>query len=289
MKMTLGEKIFQIFDILLMVLLTIVTLYPLWYILVASFSDNTAVLAAKGMMLWPKGFTTAAYKEVLKFSSVWKGYQNTLIIVFGGTAVNMVLTILGGYVISRKYLYWNKYISYMVVFTMYFSGGMIPLYFVVKNLNIYNSLWALILPHAISTYNMIIMRTAFASVPDALEESAKIDGARHLTILTKIMLPTVMPTLAVLILYYAVAHWNSWFSAMIYLKDRSKFPLQLILREILLFNTQSDNVDSAMDRQEIGETIQYSVIIIATLPILCIYPFLQKYFEKGVMLGAVKG
>jgi len=289
MKMTLGEKIFQVFDVLLMILLTLVTLYPLWYILVASFSDNTAVLAAKGMMMLPKNFTTAAYKEVLKFSSVWKGYQNTLIIVIGGTALNMVLTILGGYVLSRKYLYWNKYVSYFVVFTMYFSGGMIPLYFVVKNLHIYNTLWALLLPHAISTYNMIIMRTAFASVPDALEESAKIDGARHLTILMKIMLPTVMPTLAVLLLYYAVAHWNSWFSAMIYLKDRNKFPLQLILREILLFNTQSDNMDSAMEREAIGETIQYSVIIIATVPVLCIYPFLQKYFEKGVMIGAVKG
>ena len=289
MKMTLGEKIFQVFDVLLMILLTLVTLYPLWYILVASFSDNTAVLAAKGMMMLPKNFTTAAYKEVLKFSSVWKGYQNTLIIVIGGTALNMVLTILGGYVLSRKYLYWNKYVSYFVVFTMYFSGGMIPLYFVVKNLHIYNTLWALLLPHAISTYNMIIMKAAFSAIPDSVEEAARIDGAKHFTILFKIMFPLCLPTIAVLILYYGVGHWNGWFEAMIYLKDREKFPLQLVLREIILNNNMQDNISGGMDRKQIGETIQYAVIVVATMPILCIYPFLQRYFTKGVMIGAVKG
>lgn len=289
-KLTTPQKIFNIFNSLLMILLVVITLYPLWFVMVASFSDNTAVIKSGGFMLWFKNFTPAAYKEVLKFSSVWKGYRNTIFVVLVGTTLNIIMTAIGGYFLSRKNVLLQKYFAIAVVITMYFQGGMIPRYFVVKNLGLYNSLFSIIFPVLVSTYNMIIMRAAFAAVPDSLEESAKIDGARHFTILFKIMFPLCMPTIAVLILYYAVGHWNGWFEAMLYLKDRDKFPLQLVLREIVLNNSgQENNMVGSMDKKEIGETIQYAVIVVATMPILCVYPFLQRYFEKGVMIGAVKG
>ena len=273
-----------------MAVLVLITLYPLWFVIVASFSDNTAVIKSGGNMLWFKQFTPIAYKEVLKFSSVWRGYRNTIFVVTVGTTLNIIMTAIGGYFLSRKNVMFQKFFAVAVVITMYFQGGMIPRYFVVKNLGLYNNIFSIIIPVLVSTYNMIIMRAAFAAVPDSLEESAKIDGARHFTILFKIMFPLCMPTIAVLILYYAVGHWNGWFEAMIYLKDRDKFPLQLVLREIVLNNSaQENNMTGGMDKKEIGETIQYAVIVVATMPILCVYPFLQRYFEKGVMIGAVKG
>ena len=172
---------------------------------------------------------------------------------------------------------------------MFFSGGMIPFYFAVKNLGLDGSLWALIFPSAINTFNLIIMRVSFASIPDSLEESARMDGAGHLTMLFRIVLPVSKATLAVICLYYAVSHWNAWFHAMLFLNDREKYPLQLILREILIQNDTSSMVTESAEQGYIGETIKYAVIVIATVPILCIYPFLQKYFAKGVMIGAVKG
>lgn len=289
-KMRFSEKVFQTFNVLFLLGLLVVMLYPLWYIVVASFSNNTAVIQAKGMMIWPKEFTLAAYREVLGYKSIWTGYRNTLFVVIVGTTLSIVLTAIGGYFLSRKNVYFQKYIAVAIVFTMYFSGGIIPFYFTVQKLGLDGSLWSLILPTAISTYNLIIMRTAFANVPDALEESAKLDGARHFTILFRIMLPLCMPTIAVLILYYAVAYWNGWFNASLFLTERSTFPLQLILREILLYNTgDAASAAAAVDKEDISETLQYATIIVSTLPILCVYPFLQKYFAKGVMVGAVKG
>lgn len=288
-KMTSGEKTFQVFNTLFMMLVIFITLYPLWYVLVASFSDNTEVIKAGGVLFWFKGFNVAAYKQVLKFKSVWTGYKNTLFVVGVGTTLSIILTAVGGYFLSRKNVLLQKYIAVLIVVTMYFSGGMIPRYLTVKGLGLYNSIFALILPVAINTYNLIIMKAAFSALPESLEEAAKVDGARHFTILFKIMFPLCMPTIAVLILYYAVGNWNAWFDSMIFLKDRIKFPLQLVLREIVLNNNVQDNMSEAMDRKQIGETIQYAVIVVATMPILCIYPFLQKYFEKGVMIGAVKG
>lgn len=289
-KMRFSEKVFQTFNVLFLLGLLVVMLYPLWYIVVASFSNNTAVIQAKGMMIWPKEFTLAAYREVLGYKSIWTGYRNTLFVVIVGTTLSIVLTAIGGYFLSRKNVYFQKYIAVAIVFTMYFSGGIIPFYFTVQKLGLDGSLWSLILPTAISTYNLIIMRTAFANVPDALEESAKLDGARHFTILFRIMLPLCMPTVAVLILYYAVAYWNGWFNASLFLTERSTFPLQLILREILLYNTgDAASAAAAVDKEDISETLQYATIIVSTLPILCVYPFLQKYFAKGVMVGAVKG
>ena len=203
----------------------------------------------------------------------------------------MILTLLGGYLLSRRNWMFQKVLALSVIFTMYFSGGLIPFYLTVRDLHLDNTLWSLIFPTAISTYNLIIMRTAFAAIPESLEESAKLDGASHYVILTKIMIPLVVPTIAVLVLYYGVGHWNAWFNAMIFLRDRSKYPLQLILREILIQNSLNDmTMGTGMeDREMIAETIKYAVIVVSTVPILCLYPFLQKYFVKGVMIGALKG
>lgn len=286
---TKGAKIFQIINIALTLCLVVVTLYPLWYIAVASLSNNTEVIRSGGVMFWVKGFNIAAYKEVLNYPSIWSGYRNTVFVVVVGTIISIVLTAIGGYFLSRKNVLLQKYFAIAIVITMYFSGGIIPFYFTVKGLGLAGSLWSLILPSAISTYNMIIMRTAFAAIPDSLEESAKIDGARHFIILFKIMFPLCLPTIAVLILYYGVGYWNAWFNASLFLNERGKFPLQLVLREILLYNTTGDKAAVSIDKTDISETIQYAAIIVATLPILFIYPFLQKYFEKGVMIGAIKG
>ncbi|MBQ4109684.1 MAG: carbohydrate ABC transporter permease [Clostridia bacterium] len=288
-KLSTGRKIFEVLNTIFMICFMVAMIYPMWFILVASFSDNSEVMKAGGSLLWIKGFTTAAYKSVFKLDTIWSGYGNTLFILVVGVFINILLTALGGYFLSRKNVFWGKYIAIAIVFTMYFSGGIIPFYFTVKDLHLDNSLWALILPTAISTYNMIIMRTAFSAIPDSLEESAKLDGAKQISILFRIMFPLAMPTVAVLILYYGVHHWNSWFNAMIFLRDRQKFPLQLILREIVLYSTTSDDMAGAADREAIGETIQYATIVVATAPILLIYPFMQRYFVKGVMIGAVKG
>jgi putative aldouronate transport system permease protein len=201
------------------------------------------------------------------------------------------MTALGAYVLSRRNVMWNKVFIFVIVLTMFFNGGLVPLYLTVKGVGLIDSLWAPVIPFAISTFNLIIMRTAFMSVPDSLEESAKIDGANHFTILFKIILPLSMPVIAVMTLYYAVEKWNGWFYSSIFIKDRELFPLQLILREILIAN-QTDSMSAGADmgdRFQIGETIKYATIMVATVPILCVYPFVQKYFVKGVMVGALKG
>ncbi len=283
-KESKGVRIFRAVNALVMIALMIIMLYPLWYILVASFSSNSEVMKTGGSMLWVRGFTPAAYKAVFRLPTIWSGYRNTLFILVVGVTVNIALTAVGGYFLSRKNVYWSRYIAVAIVFTMYFSGGTIPFYFAVRDLHLDNTLWSLIFPTAISTYNLIIMRTAFAAIPDSLEESAKLDGARQIVILVRIMLPLAMPTISVLIMYYGVMHWNSWFNAMIFLSDREKFPLQLILREIALYNTTADDMAGAAERESIGETIQYASIIVGTLPILTIYPFMQRFFVKGVII-----
>ncbi len=286
-KMSFSEKIFQTILILFMLAIVVITLYPIWYVFVASMSNATAVIKANGAMLWFDGFNLDAYKEVFKNQSIWTGYRNTLFVVALGTGLSILVTSMGGYFLSRKNVMWKAPIAVAIVFTMYFSGGLIPRYFLVRGLGLNNSLFALIFPVLIDTYNLIIMRTAFASLPEALSESAQIDGAGHLTILFKILLPLCGATIAVLSLYYAVNYWNAWFDAMIFIDKRSLFPLQLILREIVMYNTAADELVQ-LDNLDLAETIQYATIIVATLPILVVYPFIQRYFEKGIMVGAIK-
>lgn len=291
-KRSKAEQAYNIFNIILMFVLMVVTLYPLLYVLFASLSDASKLMQHSGLLFKPLGLNLSSYKIVIQDRQILSGYMNTIIVVVAGVLISMVLTILGAYTLSRKNLYWGKMISMIVIIPMFFSGGLIPFYLLVKNLGMLDSLWALILPTALSTYNMMIMRTALAGVPKALEEAAEIDGANPLVVLFRILIPLTIPTIAVLILYYAVANWNSWFNAMLFLpKAKEKWPLQLVLRNLLIQN-QTDDLTSgvaAADKFSVSETIKYATIIVSTLPILCLYPFLQKYFLKGVMVGSVKG
>ena len=292
-KISKGERIFDVFNFLFMICMMIVMFYPMWHVVCASFSDARLLSAHTGLLLWPKSFSLTAYRLMAKNPMILKGYGNTLYILVFGLALNMVMTCLAAYVLSRKNVMLNKVLTVIIVFTMYFSGGLIPTYLNIIQLGLENTLWAVILPGAISTYNMIVMRTGFAAIPDSLEEAAKIDGASSVRILWQIIIPLSKATIAVVCLYYAVAHWNSWFNAMLYLTDRSKFPLQLILREILIDNDTASMVNAmdvgVGDASFVGETVKYAVIIVSVVPILCVYPFIQRYFTKGVMVGAVKG
>lgn len=291
-RKTVGERTFSLVNMLILSLLTLIFLYPMWHCLMASFSEPTALIGLKGLLLKPIGFSLAGYKTVLQNANIYTGYANTLFYVVVGSLVNMLLTILGAYCISRRGSMLMRPITLLIVFTMYVDFGIVPMFLTVRDLGLYNSRWALILPGAISTYNMIVMRTAIYSVPRSLEESAMIDGASDWKILWNILIPCIKATLAVVALGYVVEHWNSWFSASIYLRDRSKFPLQLFLREILIANSQvsaageGSSVDGFLYMDEL---LKYCTIIISTVPILCVYPFVQKYFVSGMMLGAVKG
>ncbi|MBR3504658.1 MAG: carbohydrate ABC transporter permease [Clostridia bacterium] len=292
-KKTTGSIIFDTFNYLFMILLAAVTLYPLWHVAMASISAPTAYMYHMGPIFYPLGkITFASYAKVLQNPMIPLGYRNTIYYVLLGTAINMLMTMLCAFVLSRKDIMLKGPMTGLIIFTMYFHGGMIPTFLLVKDLKMLDTVWALLLPGAISTFNMIITRTAFSNIPASLEESAELDGANDMVILFRIILPLSLPTLAVILLYYAVGHWNSWFSAMIYLSTREKYPLQLILREILLANTEdASGAQNAVadDTIPISETIKYSTIMVATIPILLVYPFLQKYFVKGVMIGAIKG
>ena len=291
--MTKGEKIFNYINITLLALLCLVALYPFLYVLFASFSDAAPLMRHRGLLFAPIGFQTQAYKMVFDNPILLISYSNTLFYVVAGTAISMLLTIMGAYAFSRRGTMWGNKMMLILVFTMWFSGGLIPFYLMVRDLNMLNTRWALIIPRAISTYNLIIMRTAFASVPESLEESARMDGAKDLTILFRIILPLSLPVVAVVALFYSVGQWNAWFDAMIFINQkRTLIPIQLILREILVLNsTEAMMAGSAVqaDQMNIAETIKYAIVIVATVPILCVYPFLQRFFVKGVMIGAVKG
>lgn len=290
-KVSALSRIFDVFNVLLMIAVVICTFYPMIHIVMASFSDGNLLLAHRGILLKPLDFTIGGYKMVFKDPMILRGYANTIFVVVAGTFISVLVTAMGAYFLSRKNVMLQTPVMLYVMFTMFFSGGMIPFYFTVKDLGLYNSIWSLILPTAVNTFNLIIMRTGFASIPDSLEESAKLDGAGHLTILFKIVIPLAMPTIAVIILYYAVSYWNSWFNAMMFIQDRVKYPLQLVLRGVLMSNDTSAMTGgvTAVDKESVGESVKYGVIVVATIPILAVYPFLQKYFVKGVMIGAVKG
>ena len=242
-------------------------------------------------MLIPNGLDFSGYKAVFSNKNILVGYRNTLIVVVVGTALNIIMTSIGAFVLSRREFALKKVMTIMIILTMYFSGGLIPSYLVIyKYLNLGDTLWALMLPGAISTYNLIIMRTNFKAIPQSLEESARIDGANEIIVLFRIIIPLSLPIISVMVLFYGVAHWNAWFNALIYIRKPSLYPLQLRLREILLLNDAQSMASgsNAADRFNIGESIKYATIIVATLPILCVYPFIQKYFVKGMMVGAVK-
>lgn len=288
-KRTRGDLIFDCFNYLLLTALTLITLYPFVHVVAGSISGPGTLIGHKGALLWPKGTPTLkAFALVFRNPNIITGYKNTLIVLLVATTLNIVMTSLGAYVLSRPQFAIRKVMMFLIVFTMYFSGGMVPNFLTISAYGMYNTAWAIILPTAVSTYNMIVMRTTFAAVPEALRESAYIDGANDFVILYRIYIPVSKATMAVIILFYVVSQWNSWFPAMIYLRDSKKWPLQMILREILI-NDAAGGISDDADAQYLQELIKYCTIIVATVPILCIYPFVQKYFMKGVMLGSVKG
>lgn len=290
-RKSVGSVIFDVLNVIVLLLLSLVCLYPMLYVLFASMSNPAEISQNAGLLLWPKGFQLQAYKAVFQNSDIVSGYLNTLFYVVVGTALNMTLTVLGAYTLSRKDFKPRNIFMMYITITMFVNGGLVPGYLLVKNIGILNTRWAIVLPVAVNVFNLIMTRTYFLTIPDSLEEAAKIDGAGHWRILINVMLPLATPILAVIGLYYMVGHWNSWFNAMIYLKDRNTWPLQLILREILILNESGSMMENTftIDKLPIAENIKYAVIIVATVPILCVYPFLQKYFAKGVMVGAIKG
>jgi putative aldouronate transport system permease protein len=290
-RKTPGEKAFDVFNIVLMLGVVIVSLYPLLYVFFASLSSPAEITAFRGPLWRPLGFSTAAYEVVFKNPFIVSGYRNTLFYVVAGTALNMLMTMFGAYALSRQNVMWKRPLSLLIVFTLFFSGGLIPTFLLVaRTLDWINSPLAVIVPGAINTFNLLVLRSAFESVPASLEEAARMDGANDFTILFRVIVPLSLPSIAVITLFYAVAHWNAFFSALIYFRDSSLFPLQLILRQILIANdTQNMTAGtSSGDVESVAATIKYAIIIVATVPILFIYPFLQRYFVKGVLVGGVK-
>ena len=289
MKTSLGDKIFVVINSAILICLCIITLYPIWYVFCASMTSNTYLVSHPGILLWPHEMTFGAYKLAFSHPLLLSGYTNTLIILAVSLPINILMTLFAGYFMASKDVMFKPLLQGLIMFTMFFSGGMIPAYLNIRDLGLYNSLWALILPGALSVYNSIICKTAIESVPESLKESAYIDG--DVIILFRIIVPLIKATLAVLLLYYGVGHWNAWFNASIYLKDNEKLPIQNIMRAILIANSNVLNSAAAENDQvnQFAEAIKYSTIILTTVPVLCIYPFIQKYFVKGVMIGAVKG
>lgn len=290
-NMTKGERRFNIFNIIFLSVLTVITLYPVYYVVVASLSDPTQVYSSNGILLYPKGFGLYSYQAVINNAKIWRGFGNTVFnVVFGGT-LSVMMTILAAFGLSRKGLPGKNFMLFYVMFTMYFSGGLIPTYLLVKSLHITDTRLAMILPGAVSTYNLLVTLTYFRGLPIELEEAAKIDGASDYTVLFRIMLPLAKPIIAVIGLYYTVSIWNNYFNGLIYLTDDKLMPLQMVLREILIQNDTNSMSSMAQtgDAQAYSENIKYATIVVSTIPVMCVYPFLQKYFTQGVMIGAVKG
>ena len=285
-------KVFDVVNILLMICLVLVTFYPMYHVVVASFSNPILLKSHTGPLLTILGKPTLeGYKKTLSNVSLLTGFKNTLFYVIVGTTIQVLMTSLGAFVLTRKNFMPRKIVMKLIVFTMFFQGGLIPLFFVIRDTGLYNTIWVSSIPYAVSAYNLIIMKSFFESIPEALEEAATLDGANDFTVLMRIILPLSKPVIAVMILYYGVSQWNSWYPAAMFTRDRTVYPLQMILREILIDNklVAADSGIAEIEESLSSELVQYCTILVSTVPILIIYPFLQKYFEKGVMIGGVKG
>lgn len=292
-KQCLSNKAFDIVNILIMTFLTFVFVWPLIFVLSASVSDPATVTLGQ-VWLMPKGFNLDGYKAIFNYKNIWVGYKNTVIYTVLGTVLNLFMTICAAYPLSRKDFMPGKVLTWIFMFTMFFPGGLIPTYLVVLKLRIYDTIWAMLLPSAVHVMYIIIMRTYFQiSIPQSLHEAAELEGANSAQVLWYIVLPLSGPILAVMALYYGVGKWNSFFDALVYMRSTSKYPLQLFLRDILI-NNQVDMSLAGLDpaaveaKMQLVQVIKYGVIVVASLPVLCVYPFVQKYFVKGVMIGAVK-
>lgn len=289
-----------IFDTVIFIILTLilfVVAYPLYWVIISSFSDPTAVSAGK-VLLRPMGFTLKGYAEVFKNSQVMRGFFNSIVITFVGVCVNLAVTLPTAYALSRDNFSGKKPITVFYMITMFFGGGMIPTYLVVKNMQLLNTIWALVLPGCLSVYNMIVARTFFKSnISEELYEAGEIDGCTQSRFFFQIALPLSKAIIAIMVLYYGVGHWNSYFSALLYISDQDKYPLQLVLRNILITNqtalSQTATTAAAraalQEQQQLIDVMKYFLIIISSVPVLIMYPLVQKHFVKGVMIGSVKG
>ena len=285
---SLGSRICDLVNYVLLALIGFIMFYPMYYVFIVSISSSQFI--NQGMISFlPKGINFDAYKIVFQNAQIWSGYKNTILYTVSGTLINLVCTAMCAYPLSRKDMYGRGVLTVLVTLTMFISGGLIPLYLVVSQLKLLNTMWAIVLPPAISTYNMIVMRTSFSAIPKSLIESAYLDGANELQILANVILPLSKPILATMALFYAVSHWNSYFPAMIYLNDQAKYPVQVIMRDIVIQGDLAHSGDITGSFNVIATNYKYAVIIISVVPILMVYPLLQKYFTKGVMIGAIKG
>ena len=289
-----GSRIFDACNVIFMILLMIITLYPFLYVLFASLSEPLKLFSHQGILLGPLGLSFKGYQFVLNYRAIWNGYLVTLFLATVGTALTLGTSLLFAYVLSKTDSMLHGFFTFAAVFTMYFNGGMIPTYLIVKEVGLLDSLWALILPGLISTYYVIILRTAIMSIPKEMIESAELDGANEMIILLRILIPLIVPTIAAIGLFIVVGYWNSWTNALLYIQDGKKQPLQMVLRQIVVNNDMSAAAGTGASNRS-GEDsatrllLKYATIIVSVLPIICVYPFLQKYFTKGVMIGAIKG
>lgn len=290
MKKSTGEKVFCAFVAIVLVLACVIVIYPIYYMFICSISDGYAVTRGE-VWLFPKGINTEAYKIALTYESVMNSFKNSLIYTIVGTFIATLMTALCAYPLSRRNLYGKKIFTFIVTFTMFFDSGLVANYMVVSSLEMKNTIWAMVLPGAISVWYMIIMRTGFQAIPEALYESAYLDGANDLQIFYKIVLPLAKATLATIVLFYAVGLWNAFIPGLLYMDDSNKYPLQLLLRNIVMGSASAGSGTASVsgDSAVLGKNIKYAVIFITTAPILVVYPFAQKYFVKGAMVGSVKG
>lgn len=287
-----SDRIFNIVNIIIMVTVVIVIAYPLYFVIIASISSPNAVNGGK-VLLWPVDITFSGYKEILNYKPIWTGYLNSVFYTVVGTLINLVFTLPAGYALSRRNLFGRKPIMFLFAFTMFFSGGMIPTYMVIKRLGMLNTVWAMLLPGACSVYNIIVTKTFMeTNIPNDLIDAAVIDGCSDFQTFFDVVLPLSKPIIAVMTLFYAIGHWNSYFDAMLYLDDPKKYPLQLVLRELLLQNQTSSMAGGAgasiAEQAQLAEQMKYGVIIVACIPMMMMFPFVIKHFKKGVMVGSIK-
>ena len=294
-RKTKGDRVFDVVNFIILLLICLIVAYPLYFVIIASISDPNVVNKG-GVIFWPKGATLLGYQKLFQDQTIWRGYANTFFYTLCGTVLDVVVTTCAAYALSRKDLVGRKGLMRYFIFTMYFSGVLIPLFIQINKMGLYNTRWVLILLGTVSVYNLIIARTFFeTSIPDELLEAAKLDGCSDLRFFGSIVVPLSSAVIAVLAVYYGVGHWNQYFNALIYVSKQEYYPLQIVLREILIQARQTEvavtegQIAEMIERNKYAELIKYGVIVVSSLPVMMMYPFAQKFFVKGVMLGAVKG
>ena len=290
-KITLNDRVFYFLNGLFLALLAVIIIYPLYFIIIASVSDSDAVLAGQ-VVLYPVGINFDGFEKIIHRSDVWRGYLNTIIYTALTVVISLTVTIPAGWALSRKNLPFKKFWMIYFIIPMFFGGGLIPFYNVMSKLHLINSIWAIILPGVLSVWNLFMSKTFFEStIPEGLIEAATIDGAGKFKVFTVVVVPLAKAVIAVMALYYAVGQWNSYFNAMIFLQDENLYPLQLVLKEILLAseNTTGGSGETILEQYRMANQLKYVSVIVSSLPVLCLYPFVQKYFNQGVMVGSIKG